>query len=78
VQDEKLVDKILADQSHITVEDCDRLLTVRGFEYRKSSGSHRAYHKKGERPIIVIAPHSSKYLKQEYVDKLIKRLNLEK
>ena len=74
---EKLIKKFLTDKTHITVEDCDRLLTGYGFEYRKSSGSHRAYHKKGERPIIVITPKHTKYIKPEYIERIVQRLNLE-
>jgi predicted RNA binding protein YcfA (HicA-like mRNA interferase family) len=73
---EKL-EKLLSDQTHITIKDLDRLLVDMGFSYRKSSGSHRAYHKSGERPIIVIIPKHTKYLKPEYVGKIVKRLNLE-
>jgi predicted RNA binding protein YcfA (HicA-like mRNA interferase family) len=61
----------------ITVADCDRLLIANGFEYRKSNGSHRAYHQKGERPIIIISPKNTKYVKPEYVRQIVKRLNLE-
>lgn len=74
---EKLVKRFLIDQTHITIEDCKRLLTAYGFEYRESSGSHRAYHQKGERPIIVITPKHTKYVKREYVEKIVKRLSLE-
>jgi len=44
---EKLVQKFLTNSGRITVEDCEKLLTSNGYEFRKSSGSHRAYHKKG-------------------------------
>ncbi|MDO8578573.1 MAG: type II toxin-antitoxin system HicA family toxin [Dehalococcoidales bacterium] len=74
---EKLVKQFLTDQKHITVEDCDRLLPKYGFQYRKSSGSHRAYHKKGERPIIIITPKHTKYIKPEYIKEVVKRLSLE-
>jgi len=74
---EKLSQKFIADKMHITVDDCDKLLTGYGFEYRKSSGSHRAYHKKGERPIIVITPKHTKYIKPEYIIEITKRLSLE-
>ena len=74
---ERLVDKFLTGQKHITVRDCDNLLQIFGFKYRRSGGSHRAYHKKGERPIIVIIPKNTKYIKPEYVRNIVKRLNLE-
>ena len=44
--DEKLVKKILS-RKNITVEDCDRLLIQFGYEFHKSGGSHRVYHRKG-------------------------------
>ena len=74
---ERLVTKFLTDQKRITVGDCDSLLQIFGFKYRKSGGSHRAYHKKGERPIIVIIPKNTKYIKPEYVRFIVKRLDLE-
>jgi len=74
---EKLVKQFLTDQMHITIADCDQLLAAYGFEYRKGSGSHRAFHKKGERPIIIITPKHTKYVKREYVDLIVNRLNLE-
>jgi predicted RNA binding protein YcfA (HicA-like mRNA interferase family) len=77
VKDEKLIQKFLTDQTHITVDDCDRLLRSESYEYHKSSGSHRSYHKKGDAPIIVIIPHHSKYVKPGYVQLIIKRLKLE-
>jgi len=74
---EKLIKKFLTDQNHITVSDCDKLLISNGYEYRKSSGSHKAYHKKGSYPIIIITPKTTKYIKPEYVKRIIKRLDLE-
>ncbi len=60
---EKLVEKFLSDKMHITVEDCDKLLTVYGYELRKGSGSHNTYHKKDARPITVVTPKGTKYVK---------------
>lgn len=77
VDDKKLVQKFLNDRMHITVEDCDSLLTTYGFELRKGRGSHKVYHKKGDAPITVVAPKDKKYVKPGYVNLLIKRLNLE-
>jgi len=74
---EKLFQKFLTDKVHITVEDCDRLLTVYGYELRKGSGSHRAYHKKGTTPITVVTPKKSKYVLSPYVNRIIKDLGLE-
>lgn len=62
---------------HITVEDCEKLLTAYGYELRKSSGSHRAYHKKGAMPIIVVAPKKTRYILSPYVKRIIKNLGLE-
>jgi len=74
---EKLVNKFLTDKRHITVEDCDRLLTASGYALRKSSGSHQTYHKKGYRPITVVIPKNTKYVNSAYVNLIIKYLNLE-
>ena len=75
---EKLVAKFLTDKLHITIEDCDRLLTSFGYDLRKSGGSHRVYHKKGAASITVINPKRSKYIVSPYVNRLIKDLELEK
>ena len=77
MSDEKLIKKFLTDKMHITVEDCDRLLTLYGYEYRKHGGSHRVYHKKGGVPVTVVTPKNKKYVKPAYVNLIIKRLNLE-
>lgn len=74
---EKLIRKFLNDKMHITVEDCDKLLTTYGFKLRKSSGSHRVYHRKGGKPVTVVNPKGKKYVKPSYVNLLIKCLNLE-
>lgn len=76
-RDEKLIEKFLSDRTHITVDDCDKLLNDYGYEIRKSSGSHRAYHKKGATPIIVVAPKKTKYILSPYVNRIIKDLGLE-
>ncbi len=74
---EKLIQKFLTDKMHVTVEDCERLLTDCGYSLHKKGGSHRAYHKKGDTPINVITPKNSKYVKPGYVEKVVKKLNLE-
>jgi predicted RNA binding protein YcfA (HicA-like mRNA interferase family) len=74
---EKLVQKFLTDKMHITVEDCDRLLTACGYVLRKGSGSHRAYHKKGATPITIVTPKKSRYVLSPYVNRLAKDLGLE-
>jgi predicted RNA binding protein YcfA (HicA-like mRNA interferase family) len=74
---EKLVRKFLTDKTHITVDDCDRLLTAYGYELHKKGGSHQTYHKKGDTPINVVTPKNTKYVKPGYVDKITKKLNLE-
>jgi predicted RNA binding protein YcfA (HicA-like mRNA interferase family) len=73
---EKLVNKFLS-RKNITVEDCDRLLTTFGYEFHKSGGSHRVYHKKGAKSITVVTPKHSRYVNSAYVDLVIKALNLE-
>ena len=74
---ERLIKRFLDDRTRITVEDCDRLLISFGYKFRKTGGSHRAYHRKGDIPIIVVIPKNTKYVKPGYVDMLIKKLNLE-
>ena len=75
--DEKLIRKFLTDDRHITVADCDKLLRSYDYEYHKSGGSHRMYHKKGDAPLTVVTPHHTKYVKPGYVKLIIKRLKLE-
>jgi len=73
---ERLIKKFISRKS-ITVEDCHNLLTIYGYSLHKSSGSHRSYHKKGDTPITVIIPKNTRYIKPGYIDKIIKKLNLE-
>lgn len=75
--EEKLIQKFLTDKMHITVEDCDRLLTACGYELHKSGGSHRTYHKTGTRPITVVVPKKSKYVISPYINMIIRDLKLE-
>jgi predicted RNA binding protein YcfA (HicA-like mRNA interferase family) len=77
VTDEKLIEKFLTEKTHITVDDCDRLLRSNGFEFHKSGGSHRVYHKKGFTSITLVAPKDTKYIKSPYVKQIIKDLKLE-
>jgi len=74
---EKLVKKFLTDQTHITVEDCDRLLVAYGYELHRGGGSHRTYHMRGVKPITVVAPKKSRYVISPYVNTIIKDLKLE-
>jgi predicted RNA binding protein YcfA (HicA-like mRNA interferase family) len=74
---EKLIKKFLNDKTHITVEDCDRILLAHGFELKQGKGSHRAYHKKGAYPIVIVYPKKSKYVVSPYVNRIIKDLGLE-
>jgi len=77
VRDEKLIRKFLADDRHITIDDCDRLLRDYGYVLHKSGGSHRVYHKKGFISITVVAPKGTKHVKSPYVKQIIKDLKLE-
>jgi len=72
--DERLINKFLDDKTHITIEDCNRLLISFGYKFRKTGGSHRVYHKKGNIPIIVVIPKNTKYVKPGYVELLIKKI----
>lgn len=74
---EKLIRKFLTDKKHITIEDCDRLLMAYGYEWRKGGGSHRTYHKKDARPITIVTPKGTKYIKSVYINLIIKYLKLE-
>ena len=74
---ERLIKKFLTDRMHITVEDCDRLLTAYGYSLHKKGGSHRSYHKKGDFPITVVIPKNRKYILSPYVNRIIKDLGLE-
>ena len=73
---ERLIHKILNDRMHITIDDCDRLLSHYRYTAHKKGGSHRTYHTKGDTPIIVVIPKHSRFVKPGYVDMLIKRLHL--
>jgi len=75
---EKLINKFLTDKTHITIQDCDRLLTAYGYDLHKGSGSHRTYHKNFARPITVIMPKKSKYVISPYVNTINRDLRLEK
>ena len=74
---EKLVKKFLTDKTHIKIGDCDRLLTAYGYRLRKGSGSHRTYHRKGDRPLTIVAPKGTKYVYSLYVNRIISELELE-
>lgn len=76
-KNKKLVQKFLTDKTHITMSDCERLLTSDGYELHKGAGSHQTYHKKGEYPITVVIPKNSRYVKIAYVNLIIKHLKLE-
>jgi predicted RNA binding protein YcfA (HicA-like mRNA interferase family) len=73
---EKLIEKFLNDKTHITVEDCDRLLTGYGYSLHKKGGSHKSYHKKDAISITVITPKNTRYVKLAYVELVIKYLKL--
>ena len=74
---EKLVEKFLKDKTHITVEDCHRLLTGYGYSLHKKGGSHKSYHQKGYAPFVIITPKNTKYIKPGYVMEIVKRFNME-
>jgi len=73
---DKPVNKFLS-RKNITVEDCDRLLIYYGYEYHKTGGSHRVYHRKKVKSITIVIPKSSKYIASLYINQLIKDLGLE-
>jgi hypothetical protein len=73
---EKLEAKFLTDQTHITVEDCHRLLAGYGYVRHKKGGSHQSYHKKGSISITVVTPKNTKFVNSAYVELVIKGLKL--
>jgi hypothetical protein len=73
---EKLVEKFLSDKTHVTVEDCRRLLMGYGYSPHKKGGSHLSFHKKGSVPITVVTPKKTKYVNSAYVGLIIKYLKL--
>jgi len=73
---DKLVNKFLSGKN-ITVEDCDRLLIYYGYEYHRTGGSHRVYHRTNAKSITIIIPKKSKYIASLYINQLIKDLGLE-
>lgn len=77
MKDERIIRKFLTDKKHITVKDCDTLLLSIGYELRKGRGSHRTYHKKGNRPITIVIPKGTKYINSLYVNNIVKFLELE-
>jgi predicted RNA binding protein YcfA (HicA-like mRNA interferase family) len=74
---EKLIKEFLTDQTHITLEDCKRLLESYGYVLHKSGGSHRIFHKNGFVSITVVVPKGTKYIKSPYVKQIVKDLKLE-
>jgi predicted RNA binding protein YcfA (HicA-like mRNA interferase family) len=74
---EKQIRKFLIDKTRITIEDSDRLLTSYGYRLYKGSGSHRTYHRKGDRPLTIVAPKGTKYVYSPYVNRIISELEPE-
>jgi len=74
---ERLIKKFLNNQTHITIEDYTCIMLTFDYEQRKSSGSHRIYHKKGATSITIPVPKNTKYIKIAYVKLIIKYLQLE-
>ena len=60
---DRLVIKFLS-RKNITVEDCDRLLIYYGYNYHKSGGGHRVYHRTNAKSITIMMPKKSKYIVQ--------------
>jgi predicted RNA binding protein YcfA (HicA-like mRNA interferase family) len=73
----EIINKFLNDPTHITIDDCTKLLCDFGYELNKGSGSHRIYHKKNARAITLVAPHGTKYVKSTYIKIIVKLLGLE-
>lgn len=75
-KDEKLIKRFLS-KKNITVDDCDKMLKLSGYELHKSHGSHRVYHKNGMLPVTIVVPKGTKYVKAPYVSAIIKAIKLE-
>ena len=73
---DKLINKFLSGKN-ITVEYCDRLLIYHRYEYHKTGGSHRVYHRTDAKSITIIIPKKSKYIASLYINQLLKDLGLE-
>jgi len=73
---QKLVQKFLYEQDSISVSDVRRLCYGFGYEEHKSPGSHLAFRKKGNPPIIVTTV-KGRYIKRYNVKKIVNILNLE-
>jgi predicted RNA binding protein YcfA (HicA-like mRNA interferase family) len=70
---DKLIIKFLSGKN-ITVDDCDKLLIYYGYDYHKSGGSHRVYHRTNAKSITIIIPKKSKYIASLYINQLLKDL----
>jgi len=75
-REEKLIRQFIS-KKRVTVDDCNRVLNIYGYELHKSRGSHRVYHKKGMTPITLVVPKGTKYVKAPYINAIIKILKLE-
>jgi predicted RNA binding protein YcfA (HicA-like mRNA interferase family) len=72
-----VIKKFLNEPSHISIDDCSKLLRSFGYKLKKGTGSHRVYHKKNARAITIAAPHGAKYIKSTYIKIIIRLLGLE-
>lgn len=77
VSGKEIINKFLSDHTHITIDDCTKLLSDFGYKLKKGSGSHRVYHKENARAITIVAPHGTKYVKSTYIKIIINLLGLE-
>ena len=73
----RLLEKILQNPKHVRFEDLDKLLKEMGYEVkqRRRGSSHYNYRKKGE-PLVITIPKDQP-IKETYVKRVIKLLNLE-
>jgi len=74
--EQKLIKRFLS-KNNITVDDCDKMLTLSGYLLHKSRGSHKVYHKQGMMPITIVVPKGTKYVKAPYISAIIRVLKLE-
>jgi predicted RNA binding protein YcfA (HicA-like mRNA interferase family) len=75
---DELAKRFIEEPDRITPDECRKLLELLGYERAKKAGSEQAYHKKNSYPITIPTPHKGKYVKKEYVFRLVKLSQLER
>ena len=73
---EKLLQRIKNNPKTVRFEELDKILTNSGYERTqpRSGSSHYTYRKERKEPITI--PHHKPYVREIYVQKIIRELNL--